>query len=163
MVSWGRKQIANGKSGEVAQYMALTIDEKSLNYRAAWRACQASIEKAESLGIAINVSVCDAKGLELAFIRMNAAFIHSIEIAKDKAFTSASFGWPSGKWTEIFKGAPHLEHGFSNRSRLIPFGGGLPILENGILVGAIGVSGGTEEEDIVCAQAGIEALNLYSK
>ena len=55
---------------------------------------------------------------------------------------------------------PHLEQGFSNRNRLIPFGGGLPIFEDGIKVGAIGVSGGTEEEDIICAQYAIEKIGL---
>jgi uncharacterized protein GlcG (DUF336 family) len=140
--------------------MKTTIEEKSLSYQAALLACEASIKKAEDLGIAINVSVCDAKGLELSFIRMNDAYIHSINIAKDKAFTSASFGFPSGQWTEIFKGVPHLEQGFSNRDRLIPFGGGLPIFENGVKVGAIGVSGGTEEEDIICANSGIENIGL---
>jgi len=123
-------------------------------------ACLFAIEKAEELNININVSVVDASGLEMAFLRMNDSFIHSIDIAKDKAYTSASFGFPSHKWTEIFKEAPHLEHGFSNRSRLIPFGGGLPIFEDGVKVGAIGVSGGTEEEDIICAQYAIEKIGL---
>ncbi len=92
---------------------------------------------------------------------MNESFIHSIDIAKDKAFTSASFGFASDKWTDIFKEAPHLEQGFSNRDRLIPFGGGLPIFENGVKVGgAIGVSGGTEDEDIICAQDAIKKIGL---
>jgi uncharacterized protein GlcG (DUF336 family) len=55
---------------------------------------------------------------------------------------------------------PHLEHGFSNRERLIPFGGGMPIFENGIKIGAIGVSGGTEEEDIICSQYAIKKIGL---
>ena len=54
----------------------------------------------------------------------------------------------------------HLEQGFSNRNRLIPFGGGLPIFENGVKVGAIGVSGGTEEEDIICAKYAINKIGL---
>lgn len=123
-------------------------------------ACLYAVEKAEELEISINVSVVDASGLEMAFLRMDGSFIHSIDIAKDKAYTSASFGFPSHKWIEIFRDAPHLEHGFSNRSRLIPFGGGLPIFENGVKVGAIGVSGGTEEEDIICAQYAIEKIGL---
>ncbi|MGB3749980.1 MAG: heme-binding protein [Arcobacteraceae bacterium] len=123
-------------------------------------ACLYAVEKAEELEISINVSVVDSSGLEMAFLRMDGSFIHSIDIAKDKAYTSASFGFPSHQWTEIFKDAPHLEHGFSNRSRLIPFGGGLPIFEDGVKVGAIGVSGGTEEEDIICAQYAIEKIGL---
>lgn len=137
-----------------------TILNKNLSYKAALMACQEAINKAVELNIKINVSVTDSSGLELAFIRMNDSFIHSINIAKDKAYTSASFGFPTHTWTEIFKGAPHLEQGFSSRDRLIPFGGGLPILHNNEKVGAIGVSGGTEEEDIICAKYAIKEIGL---
>jgi len=138
----------------------LTQTSKNLTYKAALAACEKAVEKAENLNIEINVSVCDASGIELAFLRMNDSFIHSLDIAKDKAYTSASFGFASHTWTDIFKEAPHLEQGFSNRDRLIPFGGGLPIFENGVKVGAIGVSGGTEEEDIICAEYAIEKIGL---
>ncbi|QKF78538.1 GlcG/HbpS family heme-binding protein [Arcobacter defluvii] len=137
-----------------------TIVEKTISRQAAFTACLSAIEKAEELNIAISVSVTDNKGLEMAFIRMENSFIHSIDIAKDKAYTSASFGFDTAQWTTIFKSMPHLEHGFSNRQRLIPFGGGMPIFENGIKVGAIGVSGGTEEEDIICAKYAIEKIGL---
>lgn len=136
-----------------------TIIQKNIRRKTS-EACLFAIEKAEELKICINVSVVDASGLEMAFLRMTDSFIHSIDIAKDKAYTSASFGFPSHKWIEIFKHAPHLEHGFSNRSRLIPFGGGFPIFENEVKVGAIGVSGGTEEEDIICAKYAIEKIGL---
>ena len=97
----------------------------------------------------------------MAFLRMENSFIHSSEIAKDKAYTSASFGFPTDTWTEVFKQMPHLEQGFSNRNRLIPFGGGLPIFdEDKVKVGAIGVSGGTEEEDIICAKYAIQMIGL---
>ncbi|XPV69562.1 MAG: GlcG/HbpS family heme-binding protein [Halarcobacter sp.] len=140
--------------------MILTVTEKSISRQASNQACLLAIEKAEELNIKINVSVVDNKGLEMAFLRMEDAFIHSIDIAKDKAYTSASFGFPTDTWTTIFKSMPHLEQGFSNRERLVPFGGGLPIFENGIKIGAIGVSGGTEEEDIICAKYAIEKIGL---
>jgi uncharacterized protein GlcG (DUF336 family) len=138
-----------------------TIVEKTISRQAAVEACLCAVEKAEELNIAINVSVTDNKGLEMAFLRMEDSFIHSIDIAKDKAYTSASFGFPTNQWTTIFKSMPHLEQGFSNRNRLIPFGGGLPIFdENSVKIGAIGVSGGTEEEDIICAKYAIEQIGL---
>lgn len=137
-----------------------TLIEKTISRQASVKACICAIEKAEELNISINVSVVDNKGLEMAFIRMNNSFIHSIDIAKDKAYTSASFGFPTEQWTTIFKNMRHLEQGFSNRNRLIPFGGGLPIFEDGVKVGAIGVSGGTEEEDIICAKYAIEKIGL---
>ncbi|RBQ27462.1 heme-binding protein [Arcobacter sp. CECT 9188] len=136
------------------------IIEKTISHEAAVKACLSAIDKAKELNIAINVSVVDNKGLEMAFIRMEKSFIHSINIAKDKAYTSASFGFATDKWTQIFNQMPHLEQGFSNRDRLIPFGGGLPIIENGIKIGAIGISGGTEEEDIICAKYAIKKIGL---
>jgi len=138
--------------------MNVVIKSNNITYQAAFAACDSAVKKAVELNIKINVSVCDSSGLELAFLRMNDSYIHSIDIAKDKAYTSASFGFSSGTWTGIFKEASHLEQGFSNRNRLIPFGGGLPIIVGNELVGAIGVSGGTEEEDVICAQAGIDKI-----
>jgi len=140
--------------------MSVLVNSNNITYQAAFAACDSAVQKAVELNININVSVCDSAGLELAFLRMNGSYIHSINIAKDKAYTSASFGFPSGTWTDIFKEATHLEQGFSNRDRLIPFGGGLPLFSNEELVGAIGVSGGSEEEDIICAQAGIDKIDI---
>ncbi|MGA1933542.1 GlcG/HbpS family heme-binding protein [Arcobacter sp. YIC-464] len=141
----------------------LTKVSKDLTSKTALKLCELSVQKAEELKIKINVSVTDSKGLELAFIRMDDSFIHSSQIAKDKAYTSASFGFDSNTWTEIFKNEPHLEQGFSNRARLIPFGGGLTIFEDKEKVGAIGVSGGTEQEDIICAKYAIERLGLNNE
>ncbi|WP_072682104.1 heme-binding protein [Arcobacter sp. LA11] len=135
-----------------------TFNHNDISMQAAFAACNEAVKKAEELKIKINVSICDSAGLELAFLRMNGSYIHSINIAKDKAYTSASFGFSTATWTDIFKEASHLEQGFSNRDRLIPFGGGLPIMNENELIGAIGVSGGTEEEDIICAQAGINKI-----
>lgn len=140
--------------------MQTAVTQKSISRQASYEACLFAIQKAEQLNININVSVADNKGLEMAFLRMENSFIHSIDIAKDKAYTSASFGFPTQQWSTIFKSMPHLEQGFSNRGRLIPFGGGMPIFENGIKIGAIGVSGGTEEEDIICAKYAIEKIGL---
>ena len=138
----------------------MIVNNINLSLKAALIACTEAMTKADELNIRIAVSVCDNAGLELAFLRMNGSYIHSIDIAKDKAYTSASFGFSSGTWTDVFKTKKHLEQGFSNRNRLIPFGGGLPIFVNKKTIGAIGVSGGSEEEDILCAQAGIDKLNL---
>jgi uncharacterized protein GlcG (DUF336 family) len=144
----------------ISNMSSVVITQKSISRQASFEACLLAVKKAEELNISINVSVVDNKGLEMAFLRMENSFIHSIDIAKDKAFTSASFGFPTEQWTAIFKEMPHLEQGFSNRNRLIPFGGGLPIFEGDVKVGAIGVSGGTEKEDIICAKYAIEQIGL---
>jgi uncharacterized protein GlcG (DUF336 family) len=138
----------------------IVYETKNVTCKAAMQMCQFAVEKATQMGIKINVSVTDKSGLEISFLRMEGSFIHSIEIAKDKAYTSSSFGFPTSSWTQIFKDQPHLEQGFSNRKRLIPFGGGFPVFINGELAGAIGVSGGTEEEDGICAQYALQKLGV---
>ena len=122
-------------------------------------AAQAAVEKAKELNIGISVCVVDSSAIEVAFLRMNNSFLPSMDIARDKAYTSGGFGFPTMQWKDILEGNAQLQAGIVARPRVITFGGGLPIMEGDELIGAIGVSGGSEEEDILCAQAGVEALS----
>ncbi|MBM3374152.1 MAG: heme-binding protein [Betaproteobacteria bacterium] len=115
---------------------------------------------AQSLGIGINVAVTDRAGVLMAFLRMPGAFLHSIDIAIDKAYTAASFGFPTSQWGALVAGDELLRIGLNQRPRLVMFGGGLPIVEAGERIGAIGVSGGSAEQDEACAAAGVAALRL---
>lgn len=136
-----------------------TISELSLHWEAALRAARAAVEHATQLGIHIHVSVVDRAGLPQAYLRMNGAFLHSEGIAVDKAYTAASFGFPTRDWLELLAGNERLRIGLPARERLVVFGGGLPILLDGRCLGGIGVSGGSEEQDEACAKAGLEALD----
>ncbi len=131
---------------------------KNVSTVAACAIAQAAIAKAEELGIAINVCVVDSAATEIAFLRMNKAFLPSMGIAKDKAYTAAGFGFPTLAWKDALAGNIQLQAGIVERPRVVTFGGGIPIREGGDMIGAVGVSGGSEEEDITCAQAGIDAL-----
>ena len=128
--------------------------------QAASATCQAAIAHAESLGIRINVAVTDASGTLAAFLRMPNAFLHSIDIAVDKAYTAASFGFPTSQWPEVLAGDEALRLGLPLRPRLVVFGGGLPIVEGEQRIGGIGVSGGSAEQDEACARAGLKAIGL---
>lgn len=139
---------------------SLSVSSSLITAQAASAACQAAIAHAESLGIRINVAVTDASGTLAAFLRMPSAFLHSTDIAIDKAYTAASFGFPTSQWPDILAGDEALRIGIVHRPRLVVFGGGLPVKENGALIGGIGVSGGSAEQDEVCARAGLEALGL---
>ena len=98
----------------------------------------------------------------MAFLRMPGAFLHSVEIAIDKAYTAASFGFPTSEWMGILAGDEALRLGMPLRPRLVVFGGGLPIRDGGHLLGGIGVSGGSAEQDEACAQAGLASVGLSS-
>jgi uncharacterized protein GlcG (DUF336 family) len=92
---------------------------------------------------------------------MPGAFLHSIEIAIDKAYTAASFGLPTGAWTEaLMAHSPAVRSGIPLRPRMVCFGGGLPLRHEDRLIGGIGVSGGSEQEDEACARAGVTAIGL---
>ncbi|WP_374477439.1 heme-binding protein [Zoogloea sp.] len=126
---------------------------------AAAAACTAAVAHATARGWKINVAVVDRGGNLMAFLRMPGAFIHSIDIAIDKAYTSASFGFPTKAWMGAIGHDDGMKFGFSNQPRLIVFGGGLPIGE-GEWIGGIGVSGASESEDEECARAGLAAIGL---
>jgi uncharacterized protein GlcG (DUF336 family) len=139
--------------------MSNSITSKNISTQAACTAVQAAVEKAKELGIGINACVVDSSATEIAFLRMNNSFLPSMGIAKDKAYTSAGFGFPTMGWGDALSGNTQLQAGIVARPRVVTFGGGLPIMDGNERIGAIGVSGGSEEEDIICAQAGIDAIN----
>ena len=92
---------------------------------------------------------------------MPGAFLHSVEIAIDKAYTAASFGFATSQWPQILAGDEALRLGLPLRPRLVVFGGGLPIVEaGGELIGGIGVSGGSAAQDEACARAGLAAIGM---
>lgn len=125
---------------------------------AAARATVAAVAKAREIGVRINVAVCDSAGNLAAFLRMPGAFVQSIDIAIDKAYTSAGFGFPTSQWMQVVEGNEGMKLGFTSRPRLVVFGGGLPIRIDGQLVGGIGVSGASEAQDEACARAALEVL-----
>lgn len=130
------------------------------HWEAALAVLHAAVEKAEQLEIRVNIAVVDSGGNLAGFLRMPGAFLHSIDIAIDKAYTAAGFGAPTKGWTDILKASPEsVRRGLPLRPRLVAFGGGLPIRVDGELLGGIGVSGGSEEQDEACAQAGLDALD----
>jgi uncharacterized protein GlcG (DUF336 family) len=137
-----------------------SIANRCITAAAAATATQAAVAKAEALGIRINVAVTDASGTLMAFLRMPGAFLHSIDIAIDKAYTAASFGFPTSQWGAALANDELLRQGLNARPRLVLFGGGLPVVEGGERIGGIGVSGGSAEQDEVCAAAGLAALRL---
>ena len=139
---------------------AVSVEQRVLTAAVASVAADAAVSHATTLGIRINVALTDVSGTLAAFLRMPGAFLHSIDIAIDKAYTAASFGFPTARWKDVVAGDEMMRLGLSQRPRLVMFGGGLPVREGGVLIGGIGVSGGSAEQDEACAAAGLAALGL---
>lgn len=141
--------------------MQVAVATPGITAEAASVACAAAVAFAADRGWRINVAVVDRGGNLMAFLRQPGAFIHSIQIAIDKAYTSASFGFPTKAWMGAIGHDDGMKFGFSNQPRLIVFGGGLPVPgEGGEWLGGIGVSGASESEDDECARAGLAAIGL---
>ena len=139
---------------------SLAVPQSVISAEAAALAVRATVDKAAELGIRINVAVTDGGGALAAFLRMPGAFLHSVDIAIDKAYTAASFGFPTSEWEQALAGDAALGRGMPHRPRIVVFGGGLPIRHGDALIGGIGVSGGSAEQDEQCARAGLEAIGL---
>ena len=104
-------------------------------------ALEAAVAKAAELGVKINVAVADSGGNLSGFLRMPGAFVQSIDIAIDKAYTAAGFGFSTKDWMKLIGHDDGMKFGFSARPRLVVFGGGLPLRVNGELIGGIGEIG----------------------
>jgi len=122
-------------------------------------ACEA---KAKEMGWKMNVAVVDSGANEVFFERMDGAYLGSVDIARRKAETSARFPFPT-------RGIEQLAYGKDLKGGIVPglamvpgiiaFAGGLPVMtDDKMQIGAIGVSGGTSDQDETCAQAGIDAV-----
>lgn len=143
---------------------SLSIEKRVISAEAAHSAVAAAIAHGEKIGVAINAAVVDSSGVLCAFLRMPESFTPSVDIAIDKATTAAGFGAPPNELYKAIKDNRALELGLLNRDKCILFGGGLPLFDGDALIGAIGVSGASEEQDIECAEAGRQALvNLNQK
>jgi uncharacterized protein GlcG (DUF336 family) len=141
----------------------MTLIKKSIDIVTAEKAIAAAAKKADELGLKMCIAVSDEAGDLKAFRRMDGAPKLSIQIAEDKAFTSASYGLPTHVWYEFIKDDPPLLHGITHTPRLIVFGGGFPIILEGEVVGAIGISGGHYKQDMECARAALQAIGAEVK
>ena len=129
--------------------MALTLAEAN-------RMVQAAIAKADEISVKVSIAVCDAGGNLLAFNRMEGASPVSATVAQGKAAASAGFGRSSGA---LQADSPVIQAVIATMGgRMLPAQGAVPIHKNGELVGSIGGSGATAQEDEECAQAGLAAL-----
>jgi uncharacterized protein GlcG (DUF336 family) len=119
----------------------------------------AAEEKAREIGQPMNVAVVDAGANLVSHVRMDGAWIGSIDISINKAFTARAFDLPTA---ELAKNSQPGEQFFgihaSNHGRVMVFAGGIPLRRSGSVVGAIGVSGGSGSQDQAVAEAGAAAF-----
>ena len=118
----------------------------------------AARRRAEEIGVPMNIAVVDEGNNLTAFARMDGAWLGSIDIAQNKAYTSRAFDMSTKELAPLCQpDQPLFGIHASNQGRLIVFAGGIPLRANGTVIGAIGVSGGSVEQDHDVAEAGAAA------
>ena len=123
------------------------------------RMIAAAERKAIEIGQPMNIAVADAGGNLVAHVRMDGAWIGSIDISINKAWTARAFDIETQKLAELSQsGDEFFGIHASNRGRVMIFAGGVPIKKGEKVVGAIGVSGGMGKQDHAVAEAGAAAF-----
>ena len=133
---------------------------ESVTLSAAQAVVEAARAKAEEIGVPMNIAVVDDGNNLTAFARMDGAWLGSIDIAQNKAYTAWAFDMPTKDLAPLAQpGGPLYGIEASNHGLVIVFAGGIPLIAGGHVVGAIGVSGGAVEQDQEVAEAGVAAFS----
>jgi len=130
-----------------------------VNLADARRVIAAAEKKAQEIGQPMNVAIADEGGNLVAHIRMDGAWIGSIDVSINKAFTSRAFDISTKDLASNSQsGQQFFGIHVSNHGKIMIFAGGIPLKRDGKVVGAIGVSGGSGEQDHAVAEAGAAAF-----
>jgi uncharacterized protein GlcG (DUF336 family) len=137
----------------------MTRPALSLDLADARRIIAAGERKAAEIGVPYNIAVADGGGGLVAHVRMDGAWLGSVDIAINKAWTARAFDASTEDLSHMTQSG---QQGFglntTNDSRVVIFGGGIPVKSAGVVVGAVGASGGSVEQDVAVARAAAEAF-----
>lgn len=113
--------------------------------------------QASKLGVPYNLAVVDAGGNLVAHARMDGAWIGSIDIAVHKAWTARAFDMATDDLAKMAQsGKPLFGIDATNGGRVVIFGGGAPVMSGGQVIGAVGASGGTVDQDVEVMEAALK-------
>jgi len=123
-----------------------SVSLSSISSEAARALIGAALAASREIGFEAAIAVTDAGGHLRSFERSDNCPFLTVDVAIDKAWTAVSFGISTDRWADIISDNPKVSQ-LSHRPRLVAVGGGLPIIENGRVIGGIGISGGTAVQD----------------
>lgn len=126
---------------------------EDISFEQAGKVIEAAVKKARETNTKMDIAVLDAGGNLKSFVRMDGAWLGSIDIAIKKAKTARYFDMPTEKIGELSQPGKPLYNIEVSNNGLISFPGGLPIVRKGQIIGAVGVSGSTVENDHAVATA----------
>jgi uncharacterized protein GlcG (DUF336 family) len=123
------------------------------------RIITAAEKKAKEIGQPMNIAVADTGGNLVAFVRMDDAWLGSVDIAINKAYTARAFDISTKELAGLSQsGEQFFGIHASNQGKIMIFAGGIPLKRDGKVLGAVGVSGGMGEQDQAVAEAGAAAF-----
>jgi uncharacterized protein GlcG (DUF336 family) len=135
------------------------LQVQSVSLDDARRLIAAGEAKAREIGSPSNIAVVDAAGNLVAHVRMDGAWIGSIDVSINKAFTARAFDISTKDLGGFAQpGQPFYGIQSSNNGRIMIFAGGMPVRHEGKIIGAVGVSGGTGEQDQMVAEAAMASF-----
>lgn len=140
---------------------AISVSRRVIHHAAAQRATAAAVARAEALGIAVCVAVVDSSARTIAYVRMADAFLISdtVSVAKARSVVSVA-GLPADVLDAALDNeGPWVREGLLNIPGFTLIRGALGLHDGDTLIGAVGVSGGSEAQDILCAEAAVAALH----
>ncbi len=118
---------------------------------------EAAVVEAKKLGVAMVITIVDEGGNLIAINRMDDAWLASIDISLNKAWTSVALKLPTASLANLTTpGAELYGLNTTNNGRIVIFGGGIPLKKDGNVIGAVGVSGSTVSNDIKVAEAAVK-------
>ena len=130
-----------------------------VNLAVALAMIEAARQKADKIGVPMNIAVVDSGANLLAFARMDGAWLGSGEIARNKAYTARAFDMSTKQLAKISQpGDPAYGIQVSTDHRIAVFPGGIPLTVGKLVVGAVGCSGGTPDQDQSVAEAAVAAF-----
>jgi uncharacterized protein GlcG (DUF336 family) len=138
-----------------------SIQTATITLEAATALIKAAQAAAKKIGFEAAIAVTDSAGNLQAFERADHCPFLAAEVAVDKAWTAASFGLGTHTWAAVIQNPKVAQ--LAHRPRLVAVGGGCPVMENGKLIGAIGISGGNAEQDQQAAEAALGELGFQTQ
>lgn len=156
--SGGKNSEPTEESGIVAEVVKRIMEQRVLSLETAKKIIEKVEEESRNRGKKAVICVCNEQGNPIAVHVMDGAFLISFDVAVKKAYTAVALKMPTLKLNDLVK-AGQTFYGLQNLDKVMTIGGGVPLYRNGILVGGLGVSGGTGEEDDSLARFGADIFN----
>lgn len=156
--SGGKTPDPTEESGIVAEVVKRIMEQRVLSLETAKKIIEKVEEESRNRGKKAVICVCNEQGNPIAVHVMDGAFLISFDVAVKKAYTAVALKMPTLKLNDLVKSGQTF-YGLQNLDKVMTIGGGVPLYRNGILLGGLGVSGGTGEEDDSLARFGADILN----